>query len=66
MKQGQASSNVSDPKMEPKPRAVDVDAVSVIGQAVSYVKPDLYDGRGYLAPKNASQTSHKGGTQGRY
>ena len=57
---------VHEPKMEPDPRKVNVDAVSVIGQAVAYVRPNLEDGRGYSAPKNASETSHKGGSQGRH
>ena len=67
MKQGTASrSGPGDQKVEPKANAQDVRAVSAIGQAVAYIKPDLKDGRGYMAPAPKSETSHKGGSQGRH
>src|SRR5262245_236947 len=66
MKQGTAGRNVSAPKREPNPHSVDVCAVEDLGDSVSFQKPDLYDGRGYKAPMNASETSHKSGSQGRH
>lgn len=65
MKQG-SGRNVYEPKMEPVPHAVDEKAVSVIGQAVVYVKPNLEDGRGFKAPMNVSQSAGKSGSQGRH
>jgi hypothetical protein len=65
MKQGASSYNAPQMKKEPVAKAKDVAAVSAIGQSVQYVKPDLNAGRGYMAPKNANETTHKGGSQGR-
>jgi hypothetical protein len=77
MKQGRASRDVDEGwKREPRPRAMNIDAVSQIGQAMGnhiterrgtadgYLK-NIYAGRGYTAPMR-SQSTKKGGSQGKY
>ena len=77
MKQGRASRDVNEGwKREPNPRAIHISAVSQIGQAMGdhiterkgihdgYVK-NIYAGRGYSAPMR-SQSTKKGGSQGKY
>ncbi|HEX4919304.1 MAG TPA: hypothetical protein VFV92_01015 [Candidatus Bathyarchaeia archaeon] len=65
MKQGRAGFTAPQMKREPIPHRIDVCAVEDLGDAVAFVKPDLKDGRGYKAPMNVAETSHKGGSQGR-
>jgi hypothetical protein len=77
MKQGRASRDVDEGwKREPRPRAINIDAVSQIGQSMGnhvtdrrhsvadYTK-NIYAGRGYTAPMR-SQSTKKGGSQGKY
>ena len=67
MKQGQAShSGMASTKVEPKPRAVNPEAVAHIGlQKVHYTKIPLYEGRGLKAPMTVTQQHHCG-SQGKH
>ena len=65
MKQGRASSNVREPKTEPRSKAVSPGGISQYGLAQAQHPAPLYEGRGYKAPMNSIAT-HKGGSQGRY
>lgn len=67
MKQGRASRDVNEGgKVEPKSRAVNTTFVADIGvKHVKTVATPMYDGRGYKAPMH-SQSTKKGGSQGRY
>jgi hypothetical protein len=74
---GYASKNVSHvnaPKAEPKPHAINKDAVSQIGVKVGFVKDELVRGRGYSGPIGPSdnvaavgvgggRTIHQSGSQ---
>ena len=56
-------------KVEPKSRAVSVEAAANIGVRQVYTDnkdPVLVKGRGYEAPKPAACTSHKSGSQGKH
>jgi hypothetical protein len=50
----------SGQKVEPKPKAVNVEAVANLGRAVQYKKPDLVEGPGYsgsaMAPTGSRGT----------
>lgn len=63
MKQGRASSNVSDPKTEPIAHKVNVGAVSQLGAHQSSPPPPLESGRGFMAPAPVACTVHKSGSQ---
>jgi hypothetical protein len=65
MKQGRASSNVHEGKVEPISKAKNVGKVSDIGLQVvrTHQREDL--GRGYKAPM-ASGSNHKSGSQGKH
>lgn len=69
MKQGQATtSSMGSTKVEPTSRAVNVGAVSEIGEQVIHTNgkaPAVFEGSGLRAPM-AGCTVHKGGTQGEY
>ena len=67
MKQGSAThSGVASTKVEPKPRAVNPEAVAHIGlQKVHYTKIPMYEGRGLKAPM-AGTTQHHCGSQGKH
>jgi hypothetical protein len=67
MKQGRAThSNTASTKVEPKSRAVSVEAVSEIGiHQVREKSISLYEGRGLEAPM-AGCTNHKSGSQGKH
>lgn len=53
------------PKREPIAHAVDPGAVSQLGTQTGRPKEDIYQGRGYEAPKNTS-TIHDCGSQGKH
>ena len=63
MKQGRASKDNSDGrKLDiPRAKAVSPFAVSDMGMAAAYPKPDLYKGRGYMAPAGKTQRVGVGG-----
>jgi hypothetical protein len=65
MKQGQSSYNAPQMKREPIPHAIDPCAVEYMGNAAIEVHPPLRDGRGFKAPMNVAETSHKSGSQGK-
>jgi hypothetical protein len=67
MKQGQATSNTSNPKTEPNSRAVNPGGADQLGQAMGSrmaVTP-LFAGHGYEAPITGGQT-YKSGSQGEH
>lgn len=57
----------SGQKVEPKPKAVSVGAVSQIGNAYIYTRqpPGLFKSNGFKAPMGPS-SSHKSGSQGKH
>lgn len=67
MKQGRASSSgPGDQKREPIAHAVNPAAVAEIGiHEVRTVPVQMYEGRGYEAPK-ANSTIHHSGSQGKH
>ena len=69
MTQGRATtSTTGSTKVEPMSQAVNVGAVSEIGEQVMYPygkAPTLFEGSGLKAPM-AGSTCHKGGSQGEY
>lgn len=69
MKQGRASSSVlGSQKVEPKPHAINVGAVSELGihQVHTSRMPGLDAGRGYKAPMGGGRTIHYCGSQGKH
>lgn len=62
MKQGIGRTTHSAAKVEPKSQAVNLGAVSRIGSQVGTGRKELYEGRGYEAPK-AKPTIHRKGSQ---
>lgn len=65
MKQGRASYTVADKKTEPKAHAVSPGAVDQLGQATSFKKQNVYEGRGLEAPMKGT-TLHHCGSQGKH
>lgn len=67
MKQGHASYQAPQKKVEPKPKAVNPAGVAQLGTHVGPRRAveTLYQGHGYKAPMCGSQT-HKAGSQGRH
>ena len=53
------------PKREPISKSVDPGAVSDLGGEHRVTSKELYEGRGYEAPKNQSST-HNSGSQGKH
>lgn len=65
MKQGRASHIVSEGKTEPKAHAVSPAGVDQLGQATSFKKETVYEGRGLEAPMKGTQIHHCG-SQGKH
>lgn len=75
MKQGRAPRRYDGYKVEPRPRALIPAGVAEIGIAqgnhvteqgeTGYHGVGMHQGRGFKAPRNANQTTHKAGSQGR-
>ena len=69
MKQGTGRTSSSAGKVEPKSRAVSVEAAANIGVKQVYTsneQPELYKGKGFKAPEPVSCTGHKSGSQGKH
>jgi hypothetical protein len=67
VKQGRANTkNVQHSEYNiPRSNAVDPGRVDQIGQAVHFIKTDLYKGRGYEAPMKGTEVHHCG-SQGKH
>ena len=66
MKQGMGNSRSGQQKVEPKPKAINPGTVADIGLQQVRTRGHKDLGRGYKAPMNKSQTTRKGGSQGRH
>lgn len=66
MKQGSTPTVQAGHKREPIAHKAGVEAVSQLGQAITWNRRELYPGKGYEAPKPMAEDHHHCGSQGKH